>query len=251
MLRIITLNPKGGSGKSTIATNLASYFAGRGKATSLLDCDPQGSSNFWLHQRPADAPSIESLADTPGYRRSTRTWMTTPSRGTEVQIIDTPARPDLLAMGDLLRRADHILIPVLPSEMDMHVAEGFITDLLRSVRLRDPGQVVGTCANRVHADCPIARQLDAFLARQPVPHIATFRDSANYLRACSRGLGLFEMAGAEEDTLQWRPLLQYIDPQAGQTIAPAAPPRRQPETRVRRRSSRGAGYRLGQARHAI
>ena len=248
MLRIITLNPKGGSGKSTIATNLASYFASRGKITSLLDCDPQGSSNFWLRQRPEDAPTIESLADTPGYMRSTRTWLTTPRRGTQVQIIDTPARPDLVAMGDCLRTADHILIPVLPSEMDMDVARRFVGELLRTVKLPNPERSVGTCANRTRPDCQMSRQLESFLEELPVRHIATFRDSPHYAHACARGQGLFDSDEAFEDQLHWQPLLSWLDPQHTPIMMPAFTSRKAATINVRRRQSRpGARSRMRNA----
>ena len=56
--RILVLNPKGGSGKTTVSTNLAAYLANEGHYTALMDYDPQASSIRWLSKRPDDCPKI-------------------------------------------------------------------------------------------------------------------------------------------------------------------------------------------------
>ncbi len=91
MLRIVVLNPKGGSGKSTIATGIAAMYAARGYRPVLMDFDPQGSASRWLEKRSPHQPPIHGIA---AYARAlgvTRSFQLRVPHGTDRVIVDTPA----------------------------------------------------------------------------------------------------------------------------------------------------------------
>lgn len=191
--RIVVLNPKGGCGKSTIATNLASYFAMRGPLPALVDCDPQGSSMRWLEKRSKMRPPIHGVA---AYRTSmsvTRTWQLRVPPETRRIIIDTPAAIESLQIRDLVYDAMHVIIPIMPSPMDIRSATRFIAELLLATQL-DRGDIkVGVVANRTRANTRSLMQLMRFLNSLKIPIIAVLRDSQNYVEASGRGIGIYDM----------------------------------------------------------
>ena len=130
MQRIVVLNPKGGSGKTTIAINLASYLASRRHTPVLMDFDPQGSTLRWVRKRrPAQAP-IQVIAAFEKDTRTTRAFqLRVPDAATHV-IVDTPAALDPRQLPEMTRGADKILVPVLPSDIDIHACSRCIRDLL-------------------------------------------------------------------------------------------------------------------------
>ncbi|MGH8205844.1 MAG: AAA family ATPase, partial [Steroidobacteraceae bacterium] len=120
MQRIVVLNPKGGSGKTTIAINLASHFSLHGERTVLIDHDPQASAARWLRMRQPAQPSIHLIAAFERDPRVTRTFQLRVPQGTDRVIVDTPAAIQAHDMPELTRTADKILVPVLPSDIDIH-----------------------------------------------------------------------------------------------------------------------------------
>ena len=120
--RIVILNPKGGCGKSTLATNLAACYAQRGPAPAIMDYDPQGSTMGWLDRRPGELPAIHGIA---AYKRSmqaTRSWQLRVPNDTVNLLVDSPASVDHDDLRELTRDSTSILVPVLPSSMDIHAA---------------------------------------------------------------------------------------------------------------------------------
>src|SRR5262245_35263312 len=104
MRHVMVMNSKGGCGKSTIATNVAGYFATEGFKVALADYDPQRTSLDWLATRPEDLPKIAPVdAVNDGLRAA--------PRDTEVLVIDAPARTHGSEMNELVRRAETILVP--------------------------------------------------------------------------------------------------------------------------------------------
>lgn len=205
MRTIMTLNAKGGCGKSTLATNLASYYADQGKAVTLVDFDPQGSSLGWLAARPAERPPIEGLA---GFEGTVRL-----PRHTEVAIFDAPARSHGKELTALIRRSETVLIPVLPSPMDIRAAARFIEELLTVGKVSRDETRLAVVANRVREYTLIYHSLQAFLNSLDIPFIATLRDTQNYIRAAERGLGIFELAPSLvwPDLEQWEPLIKWLN----------------------------------------
>ena len=209
MRHIMALNPKGGCGKSTIATNLASYYASNGKKVALVDYDPQRSSLDWLERRPEDRPEITGIA---GFEDGMRHV----PRSSDVVIIDAPARSHGKELTNLLHHAETILVPVLPSMIDMQAVTKFITELKATPTIKSRKAKVAVVANRVRENTLIFDELDDFLSQVKVPYVATLREAQNYIRAYMRGLGVLELPDylAWPDQQEWGPLLEWLDSRA-------------------------------------
>ncbi|MDH5765065.1 MAG: ParA family protein [Gammaproteobacteria bacterium] len=205
MRTIMVLNAKGGCGKSTISTNLASYYAfEEEKKVVLADYDPQGSSMAWLQARGEEWPVIEGIA---AFKDATR-----PARDTDIMIIDAPARVHGKELTELVRKADTILFPVLPSPIDMRAATDYMQEL-KAVGKVERGEVkIGVIANRVRENTIIFSELFDFIKKLRVPYVATLRDTQNYIRAEERGIGIFEMAPSQvyQDLESWESLIKWL-----------------------------------------
>jgi chromosome partitioning protein len=213
MLRIVVLNPKGGSGKTTIAINLASYFAVRHEQTVLMDQDPQGSTTRWFRKRGPGAYPIHGMATWEHDARTTRTFrLRIPPVATRV-VIDTPAALDAMALAEVTRDAHKIIVPVLPSDIDVHACTRIIADLLLVAKIRREENRIGVVANRVRRNTLVYQSLQRFLATLNVPVVATLRDSQNYVRSAELGVGIHEMKSylVAEDVGQWKPLIDWIE----------------------------------------
>lgn len=212
MQRILVLNPKGGSGKTTLATNLAGYFASQGDRPLLSDNDPQGSSTRWLKKRKPEQAFIHGIAAYERNSRMTRAWqMRTPADAAHV-IVDTPAAVQPQDLPEMTRGADAIIIPVLPSDIDIHAFSKCIADLLLIAKVRRDENRIGVVANRVKRNTLVYQSLMRFLTTLRIPVIATLRDSQTYVRAAELGLGLHEMKRytVEQDLVDWEPMLAWL-----------------------------------------
>jgi chromosome partitioning protein len=217
MQRILVLNPKGGSGKTTIATNLASYFASEGDRPLLPDNDPQGSSTRWLKKRKPEQAFIHGIAAFERNSRMTRAWqMRIPADAAHI-VIDTPAAIPAQEMPEMTKGADAIIVPVLPSDIDIHACSKCIADLLLIAKVRRDENRIGVVANRVRRNTVIYQSLMRFLETLRIPVIATLRDSQNYVRASELGLGLHEMKRytVEQDLSDWQPMLDWLKAKEG------------------------------------
>lgn len=212
MQKLVVLNPKGGSGKTTIATNLASYFALDGRQPALMDMDAQGSSIRWLRKRLDDQAHIYGVSAYEQKTHITRSWHLRIPVGTERLIVDTPAALSPQDFPDVCRGADKILVPVLPSDIDIQAASRTISDLLLTAKIRRRENRVGIIANRVRRNTIVYRSLMRFLNSLGIPIIATIRDTQNYVYAFEHGLGIHELAPhrVKQDITQWRPLLAWL-----------------------------------------
>ena len=228
MQRIVVLNPKGGSGKTTIAINLASYLASRQHKPVLMDLDPQGSSLRWARKRHANQAPVQVVAAFENDGRTTRSFqLRVPASATHV-IVDTPAALEAPELPDITRGADKILVPVLPSDIDIHACSRCIRDLLLVAKVRREDDRIGVIANRIRRNTLVYQTLIRFLQTLGIPIVATIRDSQNYVRAAEFGIGVHEMKSyvAREDVEHWVPLIEWLekpktrDVDSG-TIAPA------------------------------
>jgi len=206
MRHILVTNAKGGCGKSTIATSLAAYFASEGYATALADFDPQASALTWLEQRPAE---FAPIAGVPGFESGLKTV----PRNTEYVIIDSPAGSHGKDLTELVRKAETIVVPVLPSPIDIKAAERFVEELLSIAKVADKKAKAALVANRIKENTLIFEELDSVLSRLKVPYVASFREAQNYIRAYQRGLGIHELPPylAWPDWEQWDPLIEWLD----------------------------------------
>ena len=205
MRTILVLNAKGGCGKSTISTNLASYYAfDQEKKVALADYDPQGSSMAWLAARGEEWPAIEGIA---AFKDDVR-----PDSDTDILIMDAPARVHGKELTALVRKADTILFPVLPSPIDMRAATDYMKEVKAVGKVERKQAKVGVIANRVRENTIIFSELYDFIKKLKVPYVATLRDTQNYIRAEERGIGIFEMAPSRvwQDLEQWDPLIKWL-----------------------------------------
>ena len=205
MRSIMVLNSKGGSGKSTVATGLASYYATQGNKVILVDLDPQGSSLDWLKARPSGRSSISGINGALGQYRV--------PRNADYVIYDTPAAVHGAELSALLRRAQSIIIPVLPSPIDMRAATPFVQKVLDNNRVARKEARVALIANRCRENYNIYHQLDSYLRKvRKAPFISVLREAQNYVRAAERGLGVFELPpyAVRKDLDQWDPIIRWL-----------------------------------------
>ena len=213
MLRIVVLNPKGGSGKTTIATNLASYYASRSLTTTLMDYDPQASCTRWLKKRQTNQPQIHGIAAFERNNCTTRSFQMRIPAETERVVVDTPAALASQDLPEITRGADAILVPVLPSDIDIHTCSKVIADLLLVAKIPRQDNRLGVIANRVKRHTLMYQSLIRFLSTLHIPIVATLRDSQNYIKAAELGLGIHEMKPylVREDVEQWESLMRWIE----------------------------------------
>ena len=213
MQRITVINVKGGCGKTTIATNLASAYAVQGRNTALVDYDPQGSGIFWLNLRPEHASKINGIAAFPSNRPVTRSWQLRMPPETERVIVDTPAGLKGLDLVDQLRGTHTIIVPVLPSSIDTHATADFIRDLYLIAKVRPRTTRLCIICNRVRSNTLSFRALQRFLDAMKIPVIAELRETQNYNKAFECGLGIHELGSkaSSKDHEDWQRIIEWLD----------------------------------------
>jgi chromosome partitioning protein len=205
MRHIMVLNAKGGCGKSTLATNIAVSFAKDGHQVCIADYDSQRTSLDWLAQRPADLPPISGV---PAYEDGLRNV----ARSTEILVIDAPARVHGTELNELVRRAETIIVPVLPSSIDMKACAHFMAELLEIGKVSRRQARLALVANRVREYTLIYEELDQYLSKLKVPYLGCLREAQNYVRAYARGMGVLELPEylAGSDWKQWEPIIEWL-----------------------------------------
>ena len=200
----MVLNPKGGCGKSTIATNLASFYATKDKTVVLADFDPQGSSMDWLDARSDKFPEIEGIAAWENFK--------TP-RNRDIMIMDVPAGVHGKELNALIKRAQSIIIPVLPSPIDMRAVAKFAHEIHRIGKVEKNQVKLAVVANRVKENTLAFQILQKFLKKLDISFIGKIRDTQNYIRAAERGVGIFEMAPSSvyQDLEQWATITRWLN----------------------------------------
>jgi chromosome partitioning protein len=204
---IMIMNAKGGCGKTTLATNLACWFADQDGKVALADFDPQGSSLDWLEAR-NDYDGIPGIQGIDASREAVK-----PARGTEYLIIDVPAGIHGAEINKMLKQVETLIIPVLPSPIDMRAAKRFLGELLESGRVSKKQTRIALVANRVRENSVAFHTLEDFLNEQKIPVLSHLRESTNYLKCAETGLSIFELAPStvEKDLPQWDPIIDWLD----------------------------------------
>jgi chromosome partitioning protein len=199
---IVVANPKGGVGKSTLATNIAGCLAAAGHAVMLGDVDRQQSSRQWLALRPPQLPLIK------GWDLD-KDNIVKPPKGTTHVVLDTPAGLHGKRLDAVLRIADRMLIPLQPSLFDIQATHAFVTELRR--HRRGAELKLGLVGMRVREHTRANEQLHAYLATLPVPVVGWLRDTQNYVQLAARGLTLWDVAPSrvERDLEQWTALAEW------------------------------------------
>lgn len=224
LLRIVVLNAKGGCGKTTLSTNLAGYYASHGFRTAILDMDPQGSSLRWLANRGQKRAPVTGIQGVERGARVTRSFQLRVPQDTERLIVDTPAGLEPMRLQEMTRGADAILIPVLPSDIDIHAASRCVADLLIAGRIERRADRVAVIANRVKKNTQMYDKLRRFLGTLEIPFVATFRDTQNYGHASEQGICVHELENrnAREDVRQLNTLIDWIEHRQQLSAVPVA-----------------------------
>jgi chromosome partitioning protein len=206
MHSFLIANPKGGCGKSTLATNLAGWFARQGHAVMLGDIDRQQSSREWLKIRPPGLPRIATWEIEPD--RPAR-----PPKETTHVVLDTPAGLHGKKLAQVLKLVNRVIVPLQPSIFDILATQHFLDLLLEEKEVRKQHAFVAVVGMRVDARTRAAAELERFLADRGLPVLATLRDTQNYVQAAAHGLTIFEMPAsrAAQDWEQWQPLTAWAD----------------------------------------
>lgn len=200
---VVVANPKGGVGKSTLATNIAGYFASRGHQVMLGDADRQQSSRLWLRLRPPEARPIASWEVGEGQ-------IAKPPRGTTHVVLDTPAGMHGKWMEDTLRSADKVIVPLSPSIFDIYATRAFLDELAQH---RKAGRMrVGIVGNRVDPRTIAADKLQEFVDALGLPVLGFLRPTQNYVHLAARGLTLSDVAPGkvERDLEQWQGIHRWL-----------------------------------------
>lgn len=201
---IVVANPKGGVGKTTLATNIAGYYASRGNAVMLGDVDRQQSARTWLALRPVGLAPIAAW-------EVSHDEVVRPPKGTTHVVLDTPAGLHGKRLDEVMRLADKLLVPLQPSIFDIHATHEFVRQLLahkRSERVQIAIVGMRTREGTISTD-----QLRGFLDGLKVPMLGFLRDTQNYVHLAAHGLTLSDVGSSrfERDLEQWRPLARWLD----------------------------------------
>jgi chromosome partitioning protein len=205
---IAVVNPKGGVGKTTLATNLAGYFAAKGNSTMLGDFDEQQSARHWLGLRPTTASSIQTWELSAGIAK--------PPKGVTHVVLDTPAAMQKKFIADVVRVADKILVPLQPSMFDVLATGAFLKDLEAIYSNNKTGKTFKNCVSivgmRVDARTKAAEQLERFVAGLELPVAAYLRDTQNYVHLAAHGLTLFDVpkSRVDKDIASWQALMKWV-----------------------------------------
>lgn len=206
MKTILIANPKGGSGKTTLATNLSGYLANRGGRVLLVDLDRQRSATDWLVRRPDVLPGIRgwnSQRDKKAMGESKPDWL----------VVDSPAGMHGDKLTNALKRAERVVVPVQPSAFDMAATRNFLEVLRNEKSVRKEKIEVAMIGMRVDARTRAAADLAAFLGEAGFPVLTLLRDAQIYVQAAGEGLSLFDMAPSRivREVEQWQPLLDWLE----------------------------------------
>jgi chromosome partitioning protein len=200
---IVVANPKGGVGKSTLATHIAGALARQGHAVMLGDVDRQQSARGWLALRPPQLPPIRGW-DTSGGDALR------PPKGTTHAVLDTPAGLHGKRLDEVMKVADKVVIPLQPSLFDINATHAFVAEL--RAHKRAERIAFGVVGMRVREGTLSNEQLHRYLETLGLPVLGFLRDTQNYVQLAARGLTLWDVAPSrvERDLAQWQPLLEWI-----------------------------------------
>jgi chromosome partitioning protein len=205
MTVIVVANPKGGVGKSTLATNLAGHFAAQGEWVALADLDKQRSSHAWLALRPDTLPKIEEWDVDPDAPAK-------PPKGLEKAVVDTPAGLHGNRLALALDLADKVIVPLQPSMFDILATQDFLARLAKEKAVRKGSIQVGVIGMRVDARTRSADQLHRFVEGLELPVLGFIRDTQNYVQLAAHGLTIWDVAKSrvEKDLEQWAPIVEWV-----------------------------------------
>jgi chromosome partitioning protein len=212
MKTTLVINPKGGAGKTTVATNLASYFAAERIPCTLMDYDPQGSSLNWLRLRPHELPRIHGANAAPEKFGRLRSFEMYVPPETRQLVIDAPAGVSGVLLHEMLERSTSIVVPLVPSSIDLHATGNFLREILAMRRLQSTGVRLAVVANKVRRTMPAYAPLQEVLDSLGIKLLARLIDSDIFMKAAESGRGVFEMNPglAVAECRQFSPIVDWL-----------------------------------------
>ena len=218
MFTVLVANPKGGAGKTTIATTLAAYLAGKRQRVVLLDRDRQRSAARWLTRRPRGFPEVRgALPDTDSkiIRDYSPQWL----------VIDAPAGIHGAELAELVKAADAVLVPVATSSFDFEATADFLVELSALKPVRAGKRAMAIIGSKVDGRTVAASDLDEFLAPLSLDVISHIRDSQLYVHAARDGLSIFDLprSRAEDAWSDWPPIFQWLQQHVAGKVTHAQP----------------------------
>ena len=199
---ILIANPKGGSGKTTLSTNIAGYLASTGKHVAMLDLDRQKSANLWLAQRDSSLPIIWPM----------QTEQEKAAQA-DVLVIDSPAGLHGKNLNHAIKLVQKIVVPIAPSLFDIQASYDFLREL-RDEKVARKGRVeIGVVGMRMAPRTRAAATLEQFLEQLDLLILAYLREAQVYVNAAFEGKSIFDVPQhlAEQDLELWADLIKWID----------------------------------------
>jgi chromosome partitioning protein len=224
--RILITNAKGGCGKTTITTNIASHYAQQGLNVRLFDHDNQGSSIAWNNRRPDSLNRIHVVDASKNVdHRMTRSWQLRVPLDTDIAVIDSPAGIEVSELTTLFQQNDAVIIPVVPSPIDIHATAHFIKELLTTGKARKRMVRLAVVANRVRKHTIMYRSLERFLFSLNIPFVSSLSDTQLYSQAFELGVGVQELRSSRSriDREQWAPIMRWIETPVESKVAEIRP----------------------------
>ncbi len=203
MKAVLIANPKGGSGKTTLSTNIAGYLASRGKRVALLDLDRQKSALLWLAQRSSALPVIRPLQSETDNPSAPADWL----------VIDSPAALHGKNLEHALKLVHYVLVPIAPSLYDIQASYEFLKSLNELKAARKGRVQIGVVGMRVAPRTRAAVTLENFLQQLEIPVLAHLREAQLYVNAAFEGKSIFDLPPhlAAQDVEQWSGLLAWLE----------------------------------------
>jgi chromosome partitioning protein len=203
MKTILIANPKGGCGKTTLSVNIAGYLANRGNRVALLDMDRQQSAALWIETRPDDLPPVRAMK-----------YNNEPDSPSDWLVIDSSAGLSGSNLAySLIKQANKIIVPVVPSLFDLHASRDFLKELLEEKKVRNSPCHIGVVGMRIAPRTRAATVLEEFLDTLGLPILAYLRETQVYVNAAFEGKSLFDLPHhiAERELEQWEFLQDWIE----------------------------------------
>ncbi|HKN79625.1 MAG TPA: ParA family protein [Lysobacter sp.] len=206
MKTVLVASSKGGVGKTTLSTNLAAHFALDGKRTVLVDADRQGSAHHWASKR---AHLEHAVLPVDGTRRD---WGRKVPEDAQRVIVDAAAGAHGDELAHFLDVADAVVVPVMPSTIDMEATVPFLDSLAKHPRVRKGKLPVGLVGNRLRPWTTASQQSMDTLRQWPYPLVAQLRDTQAYVLMAGLGRSLFDYQSQQirEHQADWAPLLKWL-----------------------------------------